>query len=176
MCIPSCAIMPPFVLFLGKIATFALYMRYSLISYTTHPTKEWLGSFVNNVLGIVSLQRLFWVLHIKGSVHPFKSLFLIHPCVVLILVLHITSKLSMHSFCRAFIFPFSLVFLNSLNSTVSLCVIVRLVLTATSNGSILFLMYHPRSFSPFFILFTSNKSSCAIFPRNIHSCNITSWV
>ena len=159
----------------GQVCTFTLYMRYSLISYTTHPTKERLGSFVNNVLDIVSLQRLFWVLHIKGLVHPFKSLFLIHPCVV-ILVLHITSKLSMHSFCRAFIFPFSLVFLNSLDSTVSLCVIVRLVLTATSNGSILFLMYHPRSFSPFFTLFTSNKSSSAIFPRNIHSCNITSWV
>ena len=57
---------------------------------------------------------------------------------------------SAHSF---FICYFS-VFLNSLRSTVSTFVIVLLVLTATSNGSILFLTYQPRPFLSLFTLFS----------------------
>ena len=131
-------------------------MRYSLISCTTHPTKGWLASFANIALDIVSPYRLFLgttYQSLGGSFqitfpHPF-------PCVVLILVLHISSKLSMHSFCSPFIFLCSsLVFLNSLGSPVSLCVIVLFVLIATSNGSMLFLTYHHRPFSSLFTLFS----------------------
>ena len=39
MYITSYTIMPPFVLITSKFATFTHYMRYSLISCTTHPTK-----------------------------------------------------------------------------------------------------------------------------------------
>ena len=61
-----------------------------------------------------------------------------------------------HSFIHSFIFflCLSLVFLNSLWSTVSSCIIVLLVLTATSNGSVLFLTYHPRQFSSLRTLFS----------------------
>ena len=48
----------------------------------------------------------------------------------------------------------SLIFLNSLGSTASSCVIVLLVLTAASHRSILFLKYHPRPFSSLFTLFS----------------------
>ena len=83
-------------------------------------------------------------------------------CVALILVLHISSKLSMHSFCNLFIFfCSSLIFLNSLESAVSSCVIFLLVLTASSNG---------------FIFFTLHTIFTSIFSRNIQPCNITSWV
>ena len=54
------------------------YIRYNPISCTIHPTKGWLASFVNITLDIVGSHRLFRVLHIKASMHPFKSLFLIH--------------------------------------------------------------------------------------------------
>ena len=67
-----------FVLLLGKFTTFTHYMRYSLISCTTHPTKGWHASFVNIALDIVSLYRLFLGTNIKGSMHPFKLPFLIH--------------------------------------------------------------------------------------------------
>ena len=140
--------MPLFLLLLGKFATFTHYKRYSLISCTTHPTKGLLGSFINIALDIVSPYRLFLGLGASFQInfsHP-------SPCVVLNLVLHISSKLSMHSFCSPFFLCSSLMFLNSLGSTVSLCVIVLLVLTATKNGSILFLVYHHRPFCSLFTL------------------------
>ena len=118
-------------------------------------------------------------LYIKASLHLFKSLFLIHLHMLFLSLPSISSKLSMHFFLQSIhiFFCSFLVFLNSLGSTVSSCVIVLLVLTVSSNGSILFLTYHPRPF--FFALrtiFTPNKSSSTIFPRNIQPCNITSWV
>ena len=60
----------------------------------------------------------------------------------------------MHSFCSPFIV--SLFFFSFLEFFRVNCfsVIVLLVLIATSNGSILFLTYHPRSFSSLFRLFS----------------------
>ena len=86
-------------------------------------------------------------------VHPFKSLFLIHLHVFFLSFssISLANCLSILFAVHSFFLCTSLVFLNSLGSNVSLCVIVLLVLTATRNGSILFLIYHPR---PFYSLFT----------------------
>ena len=104
MHIPS-YIMPSFVLLLGKFATFTHYMRYSLISCTTHPTKGRQGSFVNNVLDIVSPYKLFLGTTYQSLGASFQITFShAPPCVLLIFVLHISTKLSMYSFCSPFIF------------------------------------------------------------------------
>ena len=138
MYIPSYTIMLPFILLLGRFARFTHYMRYCFISCTTHPTKGWLGSFVNIVLDIVGPFGLFLSTAYQGLGASFQIPFLIH--------LHVLSvslfTLSLAN-CPCFLFAVhsffcsSLVFLNSLGSTVSSFVIV--VLTAASNGSRLFL-------------------------------------
>ena len=95
-------------------------------------------------------------LHIKDLVHPFKSIFVIHIHLLLLSLLSISL-----ANCPCILFPFHSyflcyfsVFLNSLRSTVSTFVIVLLVLTSTSNGSILFSTYQPRPFSSLFTLFS----------------------
>ena len=127
--------------------------------------------FANIVLNIVSPYRLFLGTTYQSLSASFQVTFS-HPspCVVLILVLHISSKLSMHSFCIPFIFlcP-SLIFFNSLGSIVSSCVVILLVLTAASNGSRLFLRYHPRLFSSLFTLFSHPISHLP--PFFLETCN-----
>ena len=102
MYILSYTIMPAFVLLLSKFFTFTHYTRYSLISCTTHPTKGWLVSFVNIALDIVSSYRLFLGTTYQSLGASFQITFS-HPppCVVLIIVLHISSKLSMHYFFQS---------------------------------------------------------------------------
>ena len=173
--------MPLFVLILGKFATFTHSMRYSLISCTIHPTEGWLSSFVDIALDIVSLYRLFLGItyqslgerisnHFFSSIShvlflPFSSISLANwPCIF---------YQSIDSFFLFFLFSF----LELFRVNCFLCVIALLVLTATSNGSILFLMYQPKPISSFFIpVFTFNNSSSTIFPRNTQPCNITSSV
>ena len=103
------------------------------VSFLYH-TSYILGSFVNVVLDIVSSYRLFLDTTYQSLGASFWITFSYSsPCVVLILVLHISSKLFMHCFCSPFIFLCSsLVFLNASGSIFSSCVIVLLVLTATS--------------------------------------------
>ena len=125
-CRCSYIIMSPFVLLLGKFTTCTDYMGYSLISCTTHSTKGWLGSFVNIVLivlDLVSMYRLFLGTTYKSFGASFQIIFS-HPspCFVLILVLHISSKFSMHSFCSPFIF--SLFFISFLEFFTVNCFLV----------------------------------------------------
>ena len=89
-----------------------------------------------------------WALHIKALVHLIKSLFHIHLHVLFSslpstsLANYTSILFSVHScfLCS------SLIFLNSVESTVSTCVKILFVLTAASKGSILFLTYRPRLF------------------------------
>ena len=82
-------------------------------------------------------------LHIKALVHLIKSLFHIHLHVLFSslpstsLANYTSILFSVHScfLCS------SLIFLNSVGSTVSTCVKILFVLTAASKGSILFLTY-----------------------------------
>ena len=112
----------------------------------------------------------FWALHIKASVHTFKSLSHPSPCVVLILSSIPLANCPCILFAAYSFFLSSLVFLNSLGSTVSSCLIVLLVLTATSNGSILLLMYHPRSFSSLITLFSHPISPLPPFFLETYNC------
>ena len=114
------------------------------------------------------------VLHIKASMHPFKSLFLIHLHVLsLSLSLSLANCPSTIFQSTNFLFILLQFFFNSLRSIVSLYALVLFVLTATGIGSILFLTQ-----AIYFTLqtvFTFNKSSSIIFPRNIQLCIIISW-
>ena len=125
--------MPSCVVLLGKFATFIHYMRYSLISCTTHPTKG-----------------CSWALHIKASVYPFRSLFLIHLYVLFLSL----SYISLANFPFSIFSFFFFSFLEFFRVNCSSCAIALLGLTASSNGSILFLTYHPRPFSSLFTLFS----------------------
>ena len=105
--------MPPFVLLLDKFVIFTHYMRYSLISCATHPTKGWLSSVVNIVLDKVSPYRLLLGTTYQSLGASFQISFSDpSPCVILILALHISSKLSIHALCNPFIF--SLLFFSFL--------------------------------------------------------------
>ena len=91
--------------------------------------------------------------------HPFKSLSPVHLHALFLSF----SSISLANFpCILFavrsFFLCSLVFLNLLESTVSSCVIVLLVLTATSKGAILFLTYQSRPFYSLFTLFSHSIS------------------
>ena len=92
----------------------------------------------------------------QSLVHPFKSLFPIHLHVLFVSLFSISLAncpcilFAVHSFFLCS----SLVFLNSLWPNVTLFVIVPLVLTATSNGSRLFLTHQPSPFSSLFTLFS----------------------
>ena len=93
-----------------------------------------------------------------------------HPysCVILV-VLFLANSL-----CILFsVYSLFLVFLvlNSLRSSLSSHIIILLVFTAISNGSILFLTYEPRPFSSLFTLFSHPISPLLPFfletqPRN----------
>ena len=82
-----------FVLRLGKFATFTHYRRYGLISCNAHLTKGWLASYMNIALDIV---------HIDFS---WASDSLPHPSqyIIIILILHISSKLSIDFIFSPFI-------------------------------------------------------------------------
>ena len=117
-------------------------------------------------------------LHIKDLVHPFKSIFVIHIHLLLLSLLSISlanCPCILFSFHSYFLCYFS-VFLNSLRSTVSTFVIVLLVLTSTSNGSILFSTYQPRPFSSLFTLFSHPISPLQSFFQETHPCSIIFWV
>ena len=74
-------------------------------SCTLHSVKGWLGSFVNIVLDIVTLYGLFHGTTYQSLRESFQiTFFHLSPCLVCICVLHISSKLSMHSFGSLFIF------------------------------------------------------------------------
>ena len=74
-------------------------------SCTLHSVKGWLGSFVNIVLDIVTLYGLFHGTTYQSLGESFQITFShLLPCLVCICVLHISSKLSMHSFGSLFIF------------------------------------------------------------------------
>ena len=89
--------MPPFVLLLAKFATFTHCMRYSRIFCTTHPTKGWLGSFVNILLDIVCPYRPFLGTTYESLGVSFQITFS-HPSprVVVILVLYIKKNYYSH--------------------------------------------------------------------------------
>ena len=122
MYIPSYIIMPPFVLLLSKFARFTYYMRFSLISCTAYAAKGSLASFANTVLDVLSSYRLFLGATYQCLCASFQLTFS-HPsqCVVLILSLHISNKLTMYFFfvVYSFFLRSSLVLLNSLGPTVS---------------------------------------------------------
>ena len=160
MYIPSYSIISPFVL--GFLCRF--YMRYGPISSTTHPTKGRVTSFVNVTLDIVSSYR-------PPGHYTSKPRCFLSNCFL--------SFISMCCFYPSILFQFihfffALIqfFFNSLRSTISSCVIFQLVVAA---ASIVFLMYQPRPFSSFFSVFTCNKSSSTIFPRNIQPYTILFW-
>ena len=74
-------------------------------SCTLHSVKGWLCSFVNIVLDIVTLYGLFHGTTYQSFCESFQiTFFHLSPCLVCICVLHISSKLSMHSFGSLFIF------------------------------------------------------------------------
>ena len=131
-------------------------------------------SAVLSILYLIKLVRIdcSWELHIKALVHPFKSLFLIHLHVLFLSLpsISLANYLSMLYAIHSFFLCSSLVFLNSLGSTVSSCVIVQLVLTTTSSSSIMLLLYHPRPFSPLFTLFSHPISPLPPFFRKTYNC------
>ena len=74
-------------------------------SCTLHSVKGWLGSFVNIVLDIVTQYGLFHSTTYQSLRESFQiTFFRLSPCLVCICVLHISSKLLMHSFGSLFIF------------------------------------------------------------------------
>ena len=129
-----------------------------------------------------------WELPVKASVHLSKSLSLIHLHVLFVSLFSISLAncpcilFAAHSF-----FLYSLVFLNSLGSTVSSFVIVPYVLTETSNGSnflfyficlffifyfyyYFFLTYHPSLFSSLFTLFSYPISPLPPYFLETYNC------
>ena len=126
----------------------------SLISYTTHPSKWWRASFVNIVLDITSVYRPFLGTTYQSLSASFQITFS-HPCVVLILAFISLENCPCILFTfHSFFFCSSLVFLSSLGSALSSCVVVLLFMTATSNDSILILTYQPKPFLSLFTLFS----------------------
>ena len=117
-----------------------IHSLYEIVSRTTHPTKGWLGVFDSIVLNIVTPYRMFLGTTYQSIMHPFKSLFHIHLHVLFLSLFFISlANCPCILFAVHSLFPCSsLIFLNSLGSSVSSCVIVLLVLTEASNSSIFF--------------------------------------
>ena len=126
---------------------------------------------VLSILYLIQFVRIdcSWALHIKTSLHPFISLFLIYLHVLFLSLSPISPAncpcilFAIHSFFLCSL----LVFLNSLGSILQAFFIVLLVLTATCNGSILFFDVPTQTiFFTLHTIFTSNKSSFTISQKH----------
>ena len=112
MYIPSYTIMPPFVLRLQVCHIHSLYEMYSQFLYHTF-YKGVTCRFANIVLDILSSYRLFLGTTYQSLCASFQITFSHSPrCVVLVLVLHVSCKLTMYFFCSPFIFSLFFSFLE----------------------------------------------------------------